>query len=98
MLRSLNGSSLARLALVSVAVASLGACAKKAKPAFDTTPPAATQPTTPTPPSAPGPVSEAPTGALPGSAQDFVVNVGDRVYFDTDQHDVRADAQPILSA
>ena len=97
MLRSLNGSNLARLALVSVAVASLGACAKKAKPAFDTTPPAAQQPSTPLPPSS-GQVSEAPTGALPGSVQDFIVNVGDRVYFDTDRHDIRADAQPILDA
>jgi peptidoglycan-associated lipoprotein len=35
---------------------------------------------------------------LPGSAQDFVVNVGDRVYFDFDKYDVRADAAPILSA
>jgi peptidoglycan-associated lipoprotein len=98
MLRSLNGHSLVRLALVSVAVASLGACAKKAKPAFATTaPPAAEQPRTELPPSQ-GPVTQAPTGAVPGSAQDFIVNVGDRVYFDTDQHDIRADAEPILAA
>jgi peptidoglycan-associated lipoprotein len=37
-------------------------------------------------------------GALPGSEQDFVVNVGDRVYFDFDKYDIRADAQPILAA
>jgi peptidoglycan-associated lipoprotein len=30
--------------------------------------------------------------------QDFVVNVGDRVYFDYDKYDVRADAQPVLAA
>jgi peptidoglycan-associated lipoprotein len=30
--------------------------------------------------------------------QDFVVNVGDRVYFDFDQYAVRQDAQPILAA
>jgi len=29
--------------------------------------------------------------------QDFVVNVGDRVYFDTDEYSVRADAQPVLA-
>ena len=100
MLRSLNGRTVVRLALVSVAVASLGACAKKAKPAFPTTAPAASQPQaeTPLPPSGPGDVGRGPAGALPGSAQDFVVNVGDRVYFDTDAHDVRADAEPILSA
>jgi peptidoglycan-associated lipoprotein len=44
------------------------------------------------------PVSQAPTGPVPGSTQDFVVNVGDRVYFDYDKYDVRADAQPVLSA
>ena len=62
----------------------------------------------------PGPIAEAPpplppppgrapssgvTGrALPGSVQDFVINVGDRVYFDLDQANVRADGQPILGA
>jgi peptidoglycan-associated lipoprotein len=30
--------------------------------------------------------------------QDFVVNVGDRVYFDYDKYTVRADAEPVLSA
>jgi peptidoglycan-associated lipoprotein len=30
--------------------------------------------------------------------QDFVVNVGDRVYFDYDKFTVRSDAEPILSA
>jgi peptidoglycan-associated lipoprotein len=30
--------------------------------------------------------------------QDFVINVGERVYFDYDQSDVRADAQSILAA
>ena len=34
----------------------------------------------------------------PGSEQDFIVNVGDRVFFDYDQYDVRADARPILDA
>ena len=100
MVRSLNSRTIVRLALVGVAAASLGACAKKAQPAFPTTtPPPQTQaPQTQMPPSAPGPVASTQTGALPGSAQDFVVNVGDRVYFDTDSHDVRDDARPILDA
>ncbi|MEZ5841915.1 MAG: peptidoglycan-associated lipoprotein Pal [Hyphomicrobiales bacterium] len=34
--------------------------------------------------------------ATPGSAQDFVVNVGDRVFFDTDSSQLRADAQTTL--
>ena len=33
----------------------------------------------------------------PGSAQDFTVNVGDRIFFDTDSSVVRADAQGILT-
>ena len=36
-------------------------------------------------------------GATPGSAQDFAVNVGDRIFFDTDSSVVRADAQATLA-
>lgn len=35
--------------------------------------------------------------ATPGSAQDFTVNVGDRIFFDTDSTVIRADAQQTLS-
>ena len=34
--------------------------------------------------------------ATPGSAQDFVVNVGDRVFFDTDSTSLNAEAQTVL--
>lgn len=34
--------------------------------------------------------------ATPGSQQDFTVNVGDRIFFDTDSSSVRADAQATL--
>jgi len=34
--------------------------------------------------------------AAPGSAQDFTLNVGDRIFFDTDSSQIRADAQGIL--
>ncbi len=34
--------------------------------------------------------------ATPGSQQDFVVNVGDRVFFETDQTDLTAQAQGVL--
>ena len=55
------------------------------------------------PPPLPPPAERAPSGnvsgrPLPGSIQDFVINVGDRVYFDFDQYQVRADAQPVLAA
>jgi peptidoglycan-associated lipoprotein len=35
-------------------------------------------------------------GATPGSTQDFTVNVGDRIFFDTDSSAIRADAQQTL--
>ncbi|AQT43519.1 peptidoglycan-associated lipoprotein Pal [Bartonella sp. M0177] len=35
--------------------------------------------------------------AKPGSAQDFTVNVGDRVFFDLDSSSIRADAQQTLT-
>ena len=37
------------------------------------------------------------SAATPGSAQDFTVNVGDRIFFDTDSSVIRADAQQTLS-
>lgn len=36
-------------------------------------------------------------GGAPGSSQDFTVNVGDRIFFDTDSSSIRADAQQTLS-
>ena len=43
---------------------------------------------TPTQPSA--------SSIKPGTAEYFRVNVGDTVFFDLDQHTIRADAQPVL--
>ena len=37
------------------------------------------------------------SAATPGSTQDFTVNVGDRIFFDTDSSAIRADAQGILT-
>ena len=46
---------------------------------------------------APVTTTTTPTSAIKaGSAEDFRVNVGDTVLFDTDQHSVRGDAQSIL--
>jgi peptidoglycan-associated lipoprotein len=38
------------------------------------------------------------TAPLPGSERDFVVNVGDRVYFEYNKFDLRPDATALLSA
>ncbi|MGH7028758.1 peptidoglycan-associated lipoprotein Pal [Brevundimonas sp.] len=95
----MNSSTLIKLAAVSAAVAALAACVPKPKvePAVPTQP---AQPTGPQYPTAPtGPVTGGNVGAaLPGSEQDFVVNVGDLVYFDLDSYSVRPEAQPRLDA
>ena len=83
------------LALVGLAAVSLAACASHPK----------APPSTSAPAEAPAQPQEGanlppaqPTGPVPGSAQDFVINVGELVYFDFDKYDIRADAAPILSA
>ena len=67
-------------------VTAVAACASKPAPA-----PAAP---------APAPVASAPpqrpVGPVPGSAEDFRVSVGDRVFFDYDQYSLRADARSVL--
>ena len=81
-----------------VGLLAMAACASHPKPpptAYREAAPAGapSSPSYPAPP--PGAVSSQP---LPGTVQDFVINVGDRVYFDFDQATIRADARPILAA
>ena len=96
---SFDTQRVARLAMIGLAAASLAACASRPKPAGPAAPTQEqAQPTPPpyNPPSTPqSPVN---TGPLPGTVQDFVINIGERIYFDTDSYDVRADAQPTLAA
>ena len=90
-----------KLAAAALMLMAVVACTSKPKPVLDNgggtesqTP--STQPTTPTAPPVTKPLPT--VGVVPGSQQDFVVNVGDRVYFDTDASSIRADAQDVLSA
>ncbi len=83
-----------RLLAILAATSALAACATPAPPPPAPPPP----PAAPPPPPPPPPVAHAPQGPTPGSVQDFVVNVGDRVYFDYDQYAIRSDAQPVLAA
>jgi len=94
----MNASRITRLALVGVAVAAMAACARK--PVEPTVPQGPSEPSNPAYPTAPtGPVDGGAVGAaVPGSEQDFVVNVGDRIYFDLDSYDVRSEAMPRLDA
>ncbi len=98
MVTALNAGSALRLTLVAAAVLSVAACASKPKPAYPTAPPVAERPEPPRAPSAPPPAQPVTENALPGSERDFVINVGDRVYFDFDKYDVRSDATPLLDA
>jgi peptidoglycan-associated lipoprotein len=90
----------ARLALVVLASLAMAACASHPKPMG----PVATNELPPPPPPPqtygappPGPVEQ--SGApIPGSVRDFVINIGDRVYFEFDKYTVRDDARPILDA
>lgn len=90
-------SRINRLALVGVAVAAMAACARK--PVDTAVPQGPVEPSNPAYPTAPtGPVSGGGMAAVPGSEQDFVVNVGDRIYFDLDSYVVRPEAMPRLDA
>src|SRR3990167_5828965 len=85
-----------RLALIVAATASMAACASKPKPTPGPGPSAGPGPAGPRGPG--GPVGDMDPRPIPGSVQDFVINVGDFVYFDLDRYDIRADAMPVLDA
>jgi len=92
----MNTSTLMRLALVGVAVTAMAACAPR-RPVEGSVPTAPVGPQYPTAPTAP--VTGTPIGAVtPGSEQDFVVNVGDRVYFDLNMYQIRPEAFARLDA
>ena len=91
-------STLVRLAAVGLAVTAIAACTPRTPAdtgAGNTVPPANDQYTD----NGAGPVSGGNLGAAaPGSEQDFVVNVGDRVYFDLDRYQIRPEAYPRMDA
>ena len=90
--------SVIKTALVSFVVATLAACASKPVQTVATGPEPRPQVVEPKADPRPNTVVNRPIGVLPGSQEDFVVNVGDRIYFDTDQSSLRSDAQAILQA
>lgn len=94
MVQTFTPRQAARLAVIAGAALSIAACASRPKPMPETTPP---------PPPAAGPIGAPPpppvsSSVLPGSERDFVINAGERVYFDFDSYSVRPDATPILEA
>ncbi len=90
---------IARAAVLALALGALAACASKPKPAPEPayTPPPAARPEPPRPRPQP-PITATSNAPIPGSEQDFVINAGDRVFFDYDQYSIRADAAPMLDA
>jgi peptidoglycan-associated lipoprotein len=84
-----------RLILAAMASVAVAACASHPKPPPPPPPPPAAQPA---PPPEQAPAAPQANGPVPGSAQDFVINVGELVYFDFDRSDIRADAAPVLGA
>jgi peptidoglycan-associated lipoprotein len=53
-------------------------------------------PAMPVPPSEAPPIPQQQTGAIPGSIEDFRINVGERVFFGYDRSDLTAEARQIL--
>lgn len=94
-----NNRSAVQLTMITMACLSLAACASRPKPSVMVPQATPQAPTAQAPaPRVIRPVAPVNQGPLPGSEQDFVVNVGDRVYFDLDQYELRADATPLLNA
>jgi peptidoglycan-associated lipoprotein len=81
-------SSTVKFAVLAAALL-LGACTHKQE-AVNTAPP----PAAPPPPPMAGPVQ---SGILPGSAQDFKVNVGDTVHFALNQYNIEENDKGTLS-
>jgi peptidoglycan-associated lipoprotein len=92
---NLNLKTTFRLTLIGLAASALVACASHPPPPPPGPPPPPAS--APAPPEAEAPPPQS-AGPIPGSAQDFVINVGERIYFDFDKYDLRADAVPILNA
>jgi peptidoglycan-associated lipoprotein len=92
-----------RMVTAAMLVAALAACASKPKRVVVADTGASGMPMPP-PSTAPEAFPAPPTGAVmggparPGSVQDFVINAGDRVYFDYDSFEIRSDATPVLDA
>ena len=98
MVRTSHTRNALRLALIAAVAISVTACASRPKPTYPTAT-ATPAPTQPAPrDTTPAPLPPVTSQVLPGSQQDFVINVGDRVYFDFDKYDVRSDATPLLDA
>jgi peptidoglycan-associated lipoprotein len=97
----MQNNRIIRGAMVALSLALVAACASKPKyqPATGTSVAEAPPVQQPAPRTAPAePVQSGPAAPIPGSEQDFVINAGDRVYFDFDQYAIRPDGGSVLDA
>ncbi len=86
------------LTLAALAAAALAACASHPPPPpAPVGPPPQAEEQGPPPSGQPAPYGTTRSGPIPGSVQDFVINVGELVYFDFNASDIRPDAQPVLA-
>jgi peptidoglycan-associated lipoprotein len=98
---SFDTKGVLRLTLIAAVALSMAACASRPKPQGPVAPgPGPTCGETYTPPRDSGNVNQSETSGVPapGSIQDFVINAGELVYFDTDSSSLRDDAKPVLDA
>ncbi|HEX3917480.1 MAG TPA: peptidoglycan-associated lipoprotein Pal [Caulobacteraceae bacterium] len=88
-----------RLTLAALAAMVLTACASHPPPPPAPVPPPPQSSDEGPPPQGyqSAPTQQTSAGPLPGTVQDFVVNVGELVYFDFDGSNIRPDAQPVLA-
>jgi peptidoglycan-associated lipoprotein len=87
-----------RAAALGAVALGVNACASHPKPPPPAPPVARAAPPPPSRPAPAPPPAAVSTQPLPGSERDFVVNVGDRVYFDYDRFEIRPDAEALLAA
>lgn len=96
----MTASRIARIALIGAAVAAMAACAPRAPVEGATGPTTGADTNVPAYPGPGGGTIEG--GGLgssaPGTENDFVVNVGDRIYFDLDSYQISPEAYPRLDA
>jgi peptidoglycan-associated lipoprotein len=90
----LNPKCFANLAVAAAAALSLAACASHPPP--PPAPPVGPPEQGPPPQQSYQAPPQQANGPAPGTVRDFVINVGDRVYFDFDRAEIRADAGPVL--
>lgn len=87
-----------RLKIVTIFAAALllSACASQPKTTADTTGGGTTSTDTQTATQTTEPAETTEIGVVPGTQEDLVVNVGDRVFFDFDKYDLRPEAREQL--